>query len=186
MKVLGKEIPNKKLIEILTIIIILIIMLVVLTSGVGKGTENTNVSSKINILNKNDKADYKDQLENELEDTLSKIKGVGNVKAMVTLESGDEMVPAVNQKQDNTTTSEKDKEGGDREITQKSNETNTVIIDKQGDNSPVVLKYVKPKIKGVIVVAQGAGRPSVQLDISQAVQVALNLEADRVQVFDMK
>lgn len=186
MKVFEKEIANKKLIEILTIIIILVIILLVLTTGAGKGTGYTKVTSKINVLNSNKTSDYKGEIETELEDTLSKIKGVGDVKAMVTLETGDEMVPAVNQKQDNTTTSEKDKEGGDREITQKNNETDTVIVDKQGDNSPVVLKYIKPKVKGVIVVARGAGRPSVQLNISQAVQVALNIGPDRVQVFEMK
>jgi stage III sporulation protein AG len=54
------------------------------------------------------------------------------------------------------------------------------------DGEPMVVKEVYPKVKGVIVTAEGAGDISVRKAISEAVAAALDVPAHRICIYKMK
>ncbi|MDK2903422.1 MAG: stage sporulation protein [Clostridiales bacterium] len=125
-------------------------------------------------------------LETELADILSKVDGVGSVSVMITFESEGEKVPATDVQRSTKTTEEKDNQGGDRTIIEETNDSKHVILNQQGASQPMIIKELAPKIRGVIVVAEGAEDVSVQADVSHAVQTVLDVPAHKVTVFAMK
>ncbi len=102
---------------------------------------------------------------------------------MITLEDSLEKVPAMNQTKTIETTNEIDSEGGKRETIREDETTQIVNL----SNDVVILKEVKPNIKGVIVVAEGgAENPVILENIYEAVKTALGISANKVQVFSSK
>mgnify|MGYP000724289646 CR=1 FL=1 len=50
------------------------------------------------------------------------------------------------------------------------------------NNNPVVLKEIYPKVKGVIVVAQGGDNVEIKNQIISAVMSLLDLDANKIEV----
>lgn len=125
------------------------------------------------------------ELENRLVEILSEIQDAGKVSVMITLKSSGEIIPAKDESFSDKTTDEKDVEGGTRTINEKNTSDQVVFMNDQGGTSkPLVLKEVKPDIKGVIIVAEGAKNPKVKLQLTEAVQTVLDVPAYRVSVFE--
>lgn len=149
---------------------------------------NNKDSNKAEATTSTDKVstDYETAIQDKLKETLEKIDGVGKVDVMVSFESGEEQVPAVNINDSTSTTQEKDTEGGTRSTTQK-NDGSTVVITNQGDKSePLIVKTYKPKVSGVCVVAEGAENKITELRISKAVINLFNIPENKVNVYPMK
>lgn len=131
--------------------------------------------------------DYKEKLEKQLESILTQVKGVGNVKVMMTLNSGVEIIPAYNTNETFKTTQEKDDQGGERVISENIKNHQLVVVNETGGkNKPVIIKEMKPKIKGVIIVAEGAQDPVIKSNILKAVKTVLDLPAYKVTVLTKK
>lgn len=128
------------------------------------------------------------RLETELEDILSQIEGVGQIKVRVFLESGKQYQYAYNKNVEKRITEEKDQQGGARITTEtKDGEEMIVVRDSQtGSEKPVVLKELRPPVKGVIVVAQGAEDSLVKANLQNAVQTILEIPAFKVTVLPRK
>jgi stage III sporulation protein AG len=134
---------------------------------------------------KNDTKSYYEQVENRLQTVLSEIKGAGNVKVMINYSGTSEIVTAVtkNTSTDKTT----DKGSSTNRVTESTTEvTEPVIIQQNGEDTPVIIKEILPDIVGVIVVAEGAKDMSVKINLISAIQTLLNVSADKVEIFTMK
>ena len=83
-------------------------------------------------------------------------------------------------------TNEKDQDGGTRNITDVSRSGEVVMYQVSGGQTPVVLKKIKPKIRGVLVVASGAENLTVKKLITQAVERGLGASAHRISVIPRK
>ncbi|MFO7154640.1 MAG: stage III sporulation protein AG, partial [Caldicoprobacter oshimai] len=59
-------------------------------------------------------------------------------------------------------------------------------IGETGNAKPLVIKEMEPEIKGVIVIAEGAKDIRVKLDLIRAVQTALGVSPQQVEVFEME
>lgn len=130
------------------------------------------------------KSDYVTVLETRLTEILSNIQDAGKVSVMITLKTGSEIIPAMNQSISDKTTNENDQEGGTRIINEQSTSGDVVVVGEQGGASkPLVLKEINPEINGVIIVAEGAKNPKVKLLLTEAVQTVLDVPAYRVSVF---
>ncbi|ACO83748.1 stage III sporulation protein AG [Clostridium botulinum] len=130
--------------------------------------------------------DYEKETQNKLKTTLEKIDGVGKVEVMITFESGEEKVPAVNINNSTNKSVEKDTEGGTRNTTQE-NEGSSVVVTNNGDKTqPLIVKEYKPKITGVCIVAEGAEDNITKLRISKAVVDLFSLAENKVNVYPMK
>ncbi|MBM7614001.1 stage III sporulation protein AG [Alkaliphilus hydrothermalis] len=122
-------------------------------------------------------------VENRLKKILEEMRGAGEVEVMVTFEMGAEIVPAINTVESKDTTEEKDSNGGTRTVNSENITTSTVITNDNAGNRPLVLKEIKPQVKGVIVVAEGADDPQVKARLYEAVKTVLQIPGHQVQVY---
>lgn len=131
------------------------------------------------------KPEYITELEGRLTEILGRIQDAGKVSVMITLKTGSEIIPAMNESISDKTTNEKDTSGGLRTINEKSTAGDVVVVSEQGGASkPLVLKEINPEINGVIIVAEGAKDPKVKMKLAEAVQTVLDVPAYRVSVFE--
>lgn len=180
-KMNNKEFINN-LIAILIIGIIILIICSIFKSGKKNNFEN-NIEQEENKKNNSIvyNEDYAEILERKLEKILSEISGVGNVSVMITLEEGKEKIPASNRTTSKEETSEKDSQGGVREIIR--NDNTVQIITKGEDGSMVIIKEIEPKVKGVIVVAEGANDIEVKQNLYEAVKTVLGISGNKVEIY---
>jgi len=182
-----ETIDNKKLINNLFIILILGIILLIIAnifienrnSNVITNLESATIEGKLEAM----EVDYGVLLEKKLEDILSQLKGVENVRVMITLEDTVEKIPAFNTTKNNETTNEIDAHGGTREIIR---DDMTIQVVTNSEGGMIVLKEIKPKVKGVIVVAQGAEDIEVKEMLYEAVKTVLGISGNRVEVYSSK
>lgn len=124
--------------------------------------------------------------ESRMKEILERIVGVGEVDVMVTIESTEEIVVEKNVQQRHQVTDEKDRDGGTRHITDVTRNGEIVLYQAAGGQTPVVVKKIKPEIRGVLVVAGGAENATVKRLIVQAVERGLGVPQHRVSVVPRK
>lgn len=130
---------------------------------------------------------YALQLEARLEELLSSMDGVGEVKVMVTLEASSELVVEKDVPSDMENVTEEDSAGGSRESVASSQQESTVYItDADGGKTPYVVMTRVPSVEGVTVVAQGGGNGVVQKNITEVIEALFDIEAHKIRVVKMK
>ena len=125
-------------------------------------------------------------LEARLKEMLEKIVGVGTVDVLVTVESTEEIVYEKNGRLTRQQTDETDGQGGTRHITQITQDGEVVLYEVSGAQTPVVVKRIQPKIRGILVVAKGAENRTVRELILDAVRKGTGVPAGRVSVVPRK
>lgn len=177
------------------LIVLLVGVLIVVTISFFKSSSLSEVQTLSNqnkTENKDESApqkdfkDYEASVQQKLKDTLEKVEGVGKVEVMISFESGEEHVPAVNINDSTNTAQEKDNEGGTRNTTQKNNGSTVVITNDGNRSQPLIVKTYKPKVSGVCVVAEGAENRVTELRIAKAVVDLFSIPKDKVNVYPMK
>lgn len=187
----GKS--RKKLIENAVIIIITGIIVIIAAGTFMNGDKNSG-SNKAPTTGQEatqtavqTQAAAVDSTEDKLAAILSRMQGVGRVDVMITYVSGKENIPAYDTKKNESSTDEKDSGGGTRSISQDEYDSTVVYEDRQnGGKSPVILKELQPVVKGVVVVADGAGSAEVKERICSAVEVLMDIPINKIQVIPMK
>jgi stage III sporulation protein AG len=172
---------NKKLIENLVIFLILIIILMIVMNTIF-AEEEKNIVPSVQIAASPETSKV-DNLETKLKNILSKIEGAGNVEVMISYLTGIEEVPMFNISEGTTITSEKDTNGGERQIEQKDYEKTIIFKEEGGSKVPVIQETIMPEVIGVVVVADGAKNITVKENIIKAVEATVNIASHRIQVF---
>lgn len=186
-KIITDSRSKKKLIENSVIAIIIGIILIItagtLFGGGNKEPEQKTQQSKgTEFVSKQVIQDEGGSVQKEMEALLSQVAGAGKVDVMITYETGKESVPATNVKRNDNSTQEKDTSGGTRDITQNDFESSVVYEEGQGTKKPVILKEIQPKVKGVVIIADGADNPVVKESLCNAAKVLLNVEIHKIEV----
>lgn len=154
-------------------------------SNISTSSANTNKAEE--SISKSSSTQYYETVEeNRLKEILEAINGVGRVNVMVTIEGSEEQVPAVNVNDSTSDTQEKDNTGGTRNTKQQNNGSTVVLSSDGSKSTPLIIKTYKPKVVGVVVVAEGAKDTYIQNQIREAVTRAFNVKADKVSVYPMK
>ncbi len=122
---------------------------------------------------------YKVRLEKEITDLLGEIDGVGEVKVMITLESGEENV-YVHQEKTASDTHRQQEQNNSQEEVKITSENEIVIIDKSGSNSALVEKTLQPVVQGVAVVCSGADDIKVVCAVTNSVSVVLGVPTHKI------
>ncbi|WP_134683170.1 stage III sporulation protein AG [Brevibacillus migulae] len=130
-------------------------------------------------------AEYENRYETQLRDILETVVGVGEVEVFVNLDSTPELVVEKNTETHSTNLQETDKEKATRNQSEQSRNEETIIISGKQEQ-PVVLKTLKPKVRGVVVVAKGADNSQVKLWITEAIQRALEVPMYKISVLPKK
>lgn len=177
---------NKRFINNLFIIlIILIIFLIVANYFLKSKNESPSLESEFKSqATYEDETDYSAYLEKKLANILSKLEGVGKVNVMVTLENSVEKVTATNTTKSTENIIENDSEGGTRQVQRE--DLTMQVVTRGSDGSLLVVKEIKPKVLGVIVIAEGADDPEVKERLYEAVKTVLGVKGNQVQVYSSK
>jgi len=109
----------------------------------------------------------------ELTQILAQIQGVGKVRVMLTVSTGETTVYQYDE----------DRKEGDNPSFQKDT---VIIADSQRNESGLVQQIVSPQYRGALVVCDGADQPSVCLAVVEAVSRITGLSTDRISVLKMK
>lgn len=117
---------------------------------------------------------YAEKLEKKLKNVLGKIKGAGNVDVMVTLDGGTTMQIATDDEKTTVTN------GSQTSITVSSS---TILVDNEGQETPIITGESLPTITGVVVVSSGASDINVRLNLLTAVQTLLDIAQNKIQIF---
>jgi len=175
-KFTGSKEKNKKTLIIFGLIagIGLILLSFVTANG-----NNKNSSGNINIkndLSRIDTISYIAEQELKLCEILKKIDGVSEPFVMITLDSSSEYIYASKQ-------SIKESVSKDGNTTQKDIQKDIILYeDEKKAKSPILVKEIQPKIKGVAVVCKGISGADMQLKIINLVSTVLNLPTNKVYV----
>ena len=129
---------------------------------------------------------YEGRYEARMKEILKRIVGVGELDVMITIESTEELVMESNRQQTSQVTNEKDQDGGTRQITNVTSSGEVVLYQVSGELTPIVLKKIKPKIRGVLVVAKGAENLTVKKLIIEAIERGLGVPSHRISVVPSK
>lgn len=147
-----------------------------------KSQENVNLDTSKVITAE----DYEEKQKTDLINILKKMNGVGDVDVMITFENGEQKVPAYDKTEQKATTEETDTQGGKRVNNQNNDNSKVVMTQNDGKNEPFILTTYKPKIIGIVIVAEGAENSKTKYEIEQAVSKLYNLSLDKVNVYSMK
>lgn len=129
---------------------------------------------------------YTEQLESELAELLSCVKHVGKVKVMITVRGTAEKKVLQDGSQEREEITETDSAGGSRNSVSERSEGTTVFYDINGESVPYILNESYPEVTGVVVIAEGSGTGTVDLDILNAVQVLFDIPAHKIRIMKMK
>ena len=202
-KFLGKnenegENNNKKKIENLVFLIVLVIITVVIINIIWNGDKTTNkeqsnndtskqlASTNNQTINQNQIQETSESnLETRLEEILSQIQGVGEVKVLLNYSESSEVVAMYNETSRSSNTQETDTEGGTRTIQETDTQKDIIYQEENGEKTPITQKIVQPKIEGAIITAKGANQANVKTNIIQAVEAVTGLATHKIQVFEM-
>lgn len=112
--------------------------------------------------------EYKEMMEAELEEFLSEVSGVGEVKALIYMKASREY--------------QVEKDGGNRAEVQ--NEETVYTADEYGQQVPFVKSYICPQIDGVAVMARGAENEEMRVRLVHLIMALYGLEANKVEVIN--
>ena len=149
---------------IVGIVCLLVFVIYFTTMSNGNSSNNTTKTTPTN---------YAEVLETKLGNVLSQVAGAGKVSVMVTLENSGEIIIA-------TSTEEKTNiSSGSSNSTQSNTKVEAPVI---VDDQPLIVMEYYPKIKGVLVVAQGASSVKVRLELLKAVQTVVDVDANQIEI----
>jgi len=130
---------------------------------------------------------YERALERRLEEVLSLVDGVGQIRVMVTFSQGREMVFAVDRNVNTSATKEEDSQGGTRhQSSQQSQDKTLIITDRSGLDRPLIVKETEPVIGGVMIIAEGGDDILIRDALIRSTSTLLGIDINRVQVMKMR
>ena len=116
-----------------------------------------------------------DLLQRELESILSQVKGAGRVRVAVWYSAGSSAVYAT----ESEDSSERRSDGEGEQLS----EGRRVSVATVGDQ-PLLVRQETAAVRGVVVVAEGAGDPQVQERLYAAVKSLLGLKTSQIAVIE--
>ena len=171
------EIFNKnKNMQLLYIILITgVVIILFANSALSKSTSKS--TAKTSYKNESFITDESDNLQRELAQILSQIRGAGKVSVMLTYDETGEKHYAADVTSENSRST--DGESNARAQIQ-SKQTSKLVTPS---NEPILTKQSYPKVRGVIVVCDGGADIQVKADITNALKAVLDVDDHKISVF---
>lgn len=179
------EISDKKKIENLVYVLIMLVILVVGINQIWfsediSEEEDKQVEANLSL----NETEVTDDLESRLKNILEKVNGVSNVSVLINYIETKQIQPIYDTKEKETTTTETDTQGGNRNIVEKDYSKTVVYEEKNNQKNIIIQKEEKPKIAGVIVVANFNNNDELKEKIIKAVASVTNISEYKVQVLN--
>lgn len=185
----GKR-KTENLVVFAIVLIITVVAMNYILSGKKDKTNKTIQSEDKVLAQKNgdsqvENKDNKQDIETRLENILSNIKGVGNVKVLITYSQESTVIPMYDEDTSTSITEEQDSGGGSRTVNESTSKKDIIYEENNGVKTPITQSIINPKIEGAIVTAKGANDANVKTNIIQAVEAVTGLATYKIQVFEM-
>lgn len=120
--------------------------------------------------------------EKTLQAMLNEITGVSEVEIMVNIDSTNVQVYEKDLIVGTQTTDELDKNGGERRVEDETKETKIVFVRKGDQEVPVLVQTKKPEVRGVFIIAKGAGNATIKKWIVESVSKVLDVPTYKISV----
>ena len=120
---------------------------------------------------------YAQYLENKLSNIISNIADAGKVSVMITLDGGMRYEYATESEEVTTSNQVGENTNSKTTVTEE-----VVIVTINGKSTPLVIKESYPNIVGVVVVASGATKAQVKLNIMNAITTLLDVGDEKIQI----
>ena len=168
-----KKLSAKKKTQYLAILIIIAVILLIYFSTLSPSGNKIEGQNKTAV----GAEQTADDLEKRLRAALSKVDGAGQGDVVINYASSAELVPATSEDIQSSSSSEDDR------FTENRVEKKGIATAQGGE--AVIIREDQPEVRGVIVVAQGAGDIGVRMDLLHAVTTLLGVDADKVEILKM-
>ncbi len=138
--------------------------------------------SEINFNNEEDEPEFTDEmtdaeycvyLENKLIEFIESIDGAGKTKVMITLSETTEYIYATDDKD-----TKKNNNNSDDSTFQKD----YVIIENNNNDGGLLIKTIKPKVRGVAISCEGGNNTQVQQQIYSAISAILDISTSNISI----
>ena len=126
--------------------------------------------------------DYADKMAAELSDLLEKVVGLEQVSVQINLQSTEVTVLEKNVVKRKQVTEEHDNQGGKRTVTDTNEDSQVVTVQGKGGEEPIVVKRLKPDVKGIMIVAKGAENLEVKDAVMKAVRAFLDVPPHKIAI----
>ena len=188
---------SKKRLENIAVFIVILVITLIVINVIWNSDDENNSNTQTADPNKRlaessqdtnsvyNEVSTENDMVKDLEDILSKISGVGNVKVMITYAETSKTMPVYNEESTEENTEETDSEGGTRKVTQTDVRKEVVYEESDNETKLITQSVVSPTIEGAIITAEGANDPTVKTNIIQAVGAVTGLATHKIQVFQM-
>ena len=122
-------------------------------------------------------------MEAELKEILQRISGVGRTEVFITYEDEGKIVVEKDESVSEELIEEADSSGGTRTTTSTRNEKATVYGKA---DAPYVIQELSPRIKGILVVAEGGGNVTVKKQIQETIEALFGLDSHKISIMKME
>ena len=154
------------------------ILLILLSEILPQNTKTPQDAVSVSIDNET----FCRQTEEKIYNLVSSIQGVGEAQVWVTLESGAEYVYLQEEIRNTDTTKDYNSEGVKTLREKDNSEQKYILVNKNGEEQPLLQKELEPTVQGVVIVCEGAGSAQVNEQVVNAVTCALGISSNRVYV----
>lgn len=157
------------------------LMALIFLSGFFNSKSEKPVEETLASVDQTTVEDYAAQLEDSLTAMLSRIKGVGSVEVMVTIEKGVENIYATEEKTSKQVSNDKSSDTDTRNQENDNTETTYILVKgADGGQQAIAVTQIQPVVKGVVVVCDGGDNAAVEQQVIQAVTTALDIASTKV------
>lgn len=186
MKNWFQTVLHKKKKEQIVVWVLLLLLLAVILWPSGSRDRDSSAEDNIPEELSVQQQSQEEIMEQILADTLSQVKGVGDVRVAMTLESTNRKI--VEKDIPETQSSETRNSDGESDENTSFSREETTVYEKDGNGSevPYVVSENYPEIRGVLVVAQGGDQPVIVQEIQEAVMALFDVDAHKIKVMKMK
>ncbi|MFT8364216.1 MAG: stage III sporulation protein AG [Sporolactobacillus sp.] len=126
--------------------------------------------------------DYQASASKNLEAVLDQMAGVSGATVLITFASTEKAIFQDNTHTQDNQTIENDQKGGTRQVNERDQDSQVVMVEKDGSKQPVVIGKQQPTVRGAIVVARGVNQPAIRAEIMEAVATVLDIPDYKVKV----
>lgn len=171
---LAKKLGNKKTISVILVLGICGMILIGFSDSFSSNKNASLVKKTITI------EEYIKNLERKTREMLACIDGAGKCKIMITAESSSVQNYATDDSiaQETRLEQSQSKSDVEKEI--------VMIEDENGKKVALVKSVTEPKIRGVLVLCEGADNIEIKEKITNAIKTLLGVSASKISVIKMK
>ena len=109
------------------------------------------------------------------------IAGAGSCEVMITIEGTGETIYATEGKTNKNAVDDKTGENAKQQA-QEGSEKKISIISSGGEQKPIIIKELNPKIRGIAVICDGGDSPAVKSRITEMLTALLDVQSNKISV----